>query len=157
MILYQPCPYITSLGWRADGIRDLWCDIRWYIFKLNAGTSIKCEYQLFYSFIQILISLTLKYTCVEPYVDTFYTRNVRSLLAQFILCILPLHIETGSYINLSVEERQFNVCKNGDVQDEIHFLCTNILYDIVRSHIVNFDNLNDHEIKYYLQKHNQKY
>ena len=34
----------------------------------------------------------------------------------------------------------------------------NILYDTVRPHIVNFDNLNDHEILIlcYLQKHHQK-
>jgi len=101
---------------------------------------------------------------VESYVKQYYTRDARSLLAQFRLGILPLHIETGRYANLPVENRLCNVCNSGDIEDEIHFLCKcqkyveerKDLYDYLMSKVDGFDTFNDHEILCNVQKYHQK-
>ena len=67
----------------------------------------------------------------EPYANYCYNRQTRSLLAQFRLGILPLHIETGRFKRLPVEERVCKNCESADVENE-HFLCSCTLYAGIR-------------------------
>ena len=49
-------------------------------------------------------------------------RNVRSLIAKLKSGILPLRLETGRYKGMNREDRVCQVCDNGEVEDEVHFL-----------------------------------
>ena len=51
------------------------------------------------------------------------TKRSRSLMAQFRASTLPLEIETGRYSGLALEQRLCKICNNGDIEDEIHFIC----------------------------------
>ena len=67
---------------------------------------------------------TLKATFAnENYVIKVISRRKRSLLCQLLIGILPLRIETGRFRNLPVEERVCEICGNGDIEDEKHFVC----------------------------------
>ena len=59
---------------------------------------------------------------VEKYVLINLNRHERSILSQFRCGILPLRIETGRYIGEKPEERVCKICKNGQTEDEVHFL-----------------------------------
>ncbi len=82
------------------------------------------------------------------------------MTAQIRIGILPLHIETGRSRNVKVEERVCRVCKNGDVENEFHFVCTcnayttlrNMMYDTIND--VTFYNMTDRDkFVYLMQKH----
>ena len=47
---------------------------------------------------------------LEDYVQHRFQRKKRSLLAQFRLGILPLHIETGRYTNTPIDQRICKIC-----------------------------------------------
>ena len=59
---------------------------------------------------------------VEKYVLINLNRHERSILSQCRCGILPLRIETGRYIGEKPEERVCKICKNGQTEDEVHFL-----------------------------------
>ena len=50
------------------------------------------------------------------------SRSLRSYIAQIRCGVLPLHIETGRYRNLKVEERLCKVCDSQSVENELHFI-----------------------------------
>ncbi len=62
--------------------------------------------------------------------ETFYTEDYvkyckntrRSLIAQFRVGILPLHIETGRFRNKQRAQANCPICNTG-VEDEYHFVC----------------------------------
>ena len=58
----------------------------------------------------------------EDYVLLNLSKYERSIVAQFRCGILPLRIETGRYINESVNERLCKFCSSNAVEDEMHFL-----------------------------------
>jgi hypothetical protein len=64
-------------------------------------------------------------------------RRRRSLLAEIRFGILPLHIETGRFRNVKVEERLCEICKNNFVEDEVHFICVCPSYDDQRQVLFN--------------------
>ena len=66
----------------------------------------------------------------ELYLDLNINKYHRSLFAQFRCGILPLEIEIGRYRDIPLEKRLCQVCKNGSVEDEIHFLgnCSNSVH-----------------------------
>ena len=67
---------------------------------------------------------TFKVTfATENYVIKDISRRKRSLLRQLRIGILPLRIEKGRFRNLPVEERVCEICGNGDIEDEKHFVC----------------------------------
>ena len=68
----------------------------------------------------------------EPYITFNVPKFQRSLFAQFRARILPLHIETGRFVNKSLNERICCLCPNGDVEDEVNFLTNCSLYDTYR-------------------------
>ena len=65
----------------------------------------------------------------EEYVKYNISRKQRSLFAQFRVGILPLHIETGRFRGTALEERLCLICKNGDIENEQHFLIKCQLYE----------------------------
>jgi hypothetical protein len=80
---------------------------------------------------------------VEKYVSINFSSSERSVLAQLRFGILPLHVETGRFVNTKLEDRVCKICNSGQVEDECHFLfeCTAYneprnywLDSIVRSH-----------------------
>ena len=58
----------------------------------------------------------------ENYVIKNISRRKLSLLCQLRIGILPLRIETGRFRNFPVEERVCEICGNGDIEDEKHFV-----------------------------------
>lgn len=64
----------------------------------------------------------------ELYVTSNLDKFERSLIAQLRLGILPLHIETGRYVNLKPEERICKMCSQNNIEDELHFLFQCDLY-----------------------------
>ena len=56
-----------------------------------------------------------------------HKRN-RCLLAQFRLGILPLHIETGRFVNTPLENRICNLCNLNEIENEYHFIMVCPLY-----------------------------
>ena len=69
---------------------------------------------------------------VEKYLSMNLSSSERSLLAQIRLGILPLHIETGRFNNIELNERVCNICNSGDIEDECHFLFNCDVYDAER-------------------------
>ena len=97
------------------------------------------------------------------------SKHERSLLAQFRLGILPLHIETGRFRNkldsstgkyrrLEINERTCNLCNNEEIENEMHFLlhCTSYenerreLFDKARNKNEKFMTLTENEKFIYL-------
>ena len=80
----------------------------------------------------------------EPYISKPISRHRRSLLSQFRMGILPLEIETGRFYPIydkvlkknrirESHERICRICKSGDIENELHFLCICPLYQNVRN------------------------
>ena len=60
-------------------------------------------------------------------------RSKRSLLSRFRLGILALRIETGRwYQSIDADQRYCNICNNGEVEDEQHFLMRCAVYNDLR-------------------------
>ncbi len=70
---------------------------------------------------------------VENYVQYCHSRYKRSLIAQFRTGTLPLAVETGRFRGVKLEERLCEICKNGLIEDELHFLCVCDKYDLERN------------------------
>ena len=109
---------------------------------------------------------------LEPYVKNYMPKHTRSLIAQFRFGILPLHIETGRLTNildqetgvfrkLMVEELKCQLCNNGSVEDELHFLFECAVYEMVQNDFfdyckgcnVNFDDMSHTAKLYFLMSH----
>ena len=59
---------------------------------------------------------------VEPYVKYNVRRVERSVYAQIRLGMLPLHIETGRYLNTPLDQRICRMCDMNVIEDECHFI-----------------------------------
>ena len=75
----------------------------------------------------------------EDYIKLCSSRRKRSLLAQFIMGILPIALETGRFRNLAIADRLCVLCNLKAVEDELHFLCVCSLYNVIRRDM--FENL----------------
>ncbi len=64
----------------------------------------------------------------EDYVKHCTSRRKRSLMAQFRIDILPLHIETGRFRDKRINERVCLLCNSSEVENELHFLCVCTTY-----------------------------
>ena len=63
--------------------------------------------------------------------------NITLHIAQIRCGVLPLHIETGRYRNLKVEERLCKVCESQSVENEFHFIFDCPAYSQLR--LVNYN------------------
>jgi hypothetical protein len=70
---------------------------------------------------------------VEQYVMINLSSSERSVLAQIRFGILPLHVETGRFVNTKLEDRKCYVCHLDKVEDECHFLFQCEAYEIPRN------------------------
>ena len=105
----------------------------------------------------------------------FLTRQQRSLLAQLRAGILPLRIETGRFNNikdsvtgkyrkLRPDERLCEMCKDGLIEDEFHFVCVCSIYKNIRDELYcnvtlkdpNFCDMNNLEKFNYLLNYEYK-
>ena len=68
----------------------------------------------------------------EDYLNLNISKYQRSILAQFRCGILPLAIEIGRYRNIPLCDRLCELCNEGSVEDEIHFLCDCTCYSKFR-------------------------
>ena len=68
----------------------------------------------------------------EEYLNLHIHKYQRSLFAQFRAGILPLHVETGRFRNLPLEQRLCVLCDKSEVEDEYHFLCQCAVYRDLR-------------------------
>ena len=59
----------------------------------------------------------------KPYIFKITNKYERSLLAKLRSGILQLHVESGRFNGTSLENRICNICNNGDIEDEYHFVC----------------------------------
>ena len=75
---------------------------------------------------------------VEKYVQLNLSRSERSLLAQLRSGTLPLHIETGRYVNTPVDERWCLCCRSQSVESELHFIFDCTLYDSLRNNLFSY-------------------
>ncbi len=82
----------------------------------------------------------------EDYVKYCLNTKRRSIISQFRIGILALHIETGRFRNVKEDERKCHVCNNEDIENEFHFLCVcnayiefrNVLYNSIYNVCHNF-------------------
>ena len=89
--------------------------------------------------------------CPESYTLLNLKRNERSVLAQIRCGILPIHIETGRFVNIKAEDRICTLCNANEVEDEYHFLFYCQLYEFERENFYrelrtsypNIDQLNN--------------
>ncbi len=109
--------------------------------------------------------------CTETYVTNLLSKGLRSALAQFRCGVLPLKIETGRYTCLPVFDRLCEMCKNQDVEDEMHFLLECPFYkneriDLFKQAEIDYENFDaiDNDVKMVilisdedLLKHTAKY
>ena len=87
----------------------------------------------------------------EDYFSMNISKINRSLFAQLRAGILPLQIEVGRFRNIPISERLCIICNNGEIDDEIHFVCScpvysefrTPLYDFARTQFQDFDDLDD--------------
>ncbi len=71
--------------------------------------------------------------CTEEYVKMNLTRTTRSFIAQFRIGILPLHIETGRFVDIQPEDRICFIC-NMKPETEINFMFKCPLHMHLRNH-----------------------
>ncbi len=72
---------------------------------------------------------------VAPHLCCNLPKYERSLISQLRLGILPLHIETGRYSNLRIEDRTCLICNSNDVENEDHFLFNCNFYSTERDRL----------------------
>ncbi len=56
-------------------------------------------------------------------ISTCVCNEGKDHLAQFRAGKLPLHIETGRWADIQADERVCNICRTGNIEDQVHFLC----------------------------------
>lgn len=75
---------------------------------------------------------------VPDYITSIHNRYVRSLIAKLRCGILQLHVETGRYNQVKLEDRICSLCQQNAVEDELHFLCHCDLYRDLRKELYDF-------------------
>ena len=72
----------------------------------------------------------------EKYVGISLSGYERSVLAQIRFGILKLHVETGRFNNIKLEDRLCQICNQNVVEDESHFLFECNAYDDLRNNYI---------------------
>ena len=82
---------------------------------------------------------------VERYVQCTMQKNLRSALARLRMGVFPIHIETGRWRGLPLDERTCVNCTMGVVESEQQFLCAfpkhnSLRYDLKQQIRINMNN-----------------
>ena len=85
----------------------------------------------------------------EPYINMNVSKYKRSLFAQLRAGILPLHIETGRFVDTNLNDRVCQICGNGEIEDEIHFITSCSAYNDLRDTLYTQAADNNPEFKDY--------
>ena len=87
--------------------------------------------------------------------EDYFSLNIpkfhRSLFAQLRAGILPLQIEVGRFRNMPISERLCIICNGGEIEDEVHFVCScvaysnfrAVLFEYARTQFPDFDDEDD--------------
>ncbi len=102
--------------------------------------------------------------CTDRYFKECLPRKERSLLAQIRFSILPLHIETGRFRSLNLEERTCKICTSQDIEDEFHIIIScnpyieiqQAVYNCITSQIEEFIHFNHREKVIHITKYEWK-
>ncbi len=102
--------------------------------------------------------------CTEKYIKECLPRKERSLLAQIRFGILPLHIETGRFRSLNLEERTCKICYSQEIEDEFHFIIScnayieirQVMYNCITSKIEEFIDFTDRIFFIHIMKYEWK-
>ena len=101
----------------------------------------------------------------EEYLNLHIQKYQRSLFAQFRAGILSLHVETGRFRNLPLEQRFCVLCDKSEVEDEYHLLCQCAVYRDLRRKLYSttidlypeFEDMDDLEKFVFLNSNLQKH
>ncbi len=74
---------------------------------------------------------------VEDYLCYITNRRSRSILSQFRIGILPLHVETGRFSNIPLDRRLCACCNLNVIEDEYHFLMICSKYENPRQTLIS--------------------
>ena len=100
--------------------------------------------------------------CTEKYVLSTLSKTEKSHLAKFRCEILPLRVETGRYIGLTLNKRTCQICYSDETEDVMHFLfncprCNDLRQIFIAKSVdtcEGFLSLSDEQkLKYLLEKH----
>ena len=100
----------------------------------------------------------------EPYITSLLPKFQRILMAQLRSGVFPIMLEIGRYLNLPVSSRVCKICNDGNVEDEIHFVCICQAYSDARrdlfnymiDKVVHFTELSDKEKYILMMKYHQR-
>ncbi len=90
--------------------------------------------------------------CTEKYVKECLHRKEISLLAQIRFGILSLHIETGRFRSLNLDERICIICNSQHIEDEFHFIVSCNAYIEIRQVLYNFITSKIEEFTFMIEK-----
>jgi hypothetical protein len=83
-----------------------------------------------------------KELCIEKYILNIRNKYERSMVAKLRCGILQLHVESGRFNQTSLENRTCNICNDGNIEDEFHFICKCTEYSNERNKLFS-----QHEVK----------
>lgn len=83
-----------------------------------------------------------KELCIEKYILNIRNKYERSMVAKLRCGILQLHVESGRFNQTSLENRICNICNDGNIEDEFHFICKCTEYSNERNKLFS-----QHEVK----------
>jgi hypothetical protein len=66
------------------------------------------------------------------YVKQCASKSARSFIAQIRSGVLPLKVEVGRFMQKKLEERNCDICKSDNIEDEMHFIFTCPMYEVLR-------------------------
>ena len=136
------------------------CDLRLVETKLIKRRKVEwSELLVLKPKLRTYLKFKKEITC-EKYVH-LKNRKRRSFIAQIRFGILPLNIEIGRFRGIKIEDRTCEICKNGLVEDEFHFICICPAYHECRQLLYNsieyehFTNMSEDDKFIYIMKEEQ--
>jgi len=79
---------------------------------------------------------------LESYLCNLPEKYVNCLV-NYRMCNNRLPIETGRWVGLERNQRVCNLCNNGDIGDEFHYIFRCSYFSVKRKHYIGFSNLTD--------------
>ena len=119
-----PEAYTATLSWHKEALNQCWFNVGlMYIVKTRLTDQFKQEWYSDINTLRKCCSYRLFKTdfALEPYLLTLSYNN-RITLCKFRVSDHKLAIELGRHLNIPNEERYCNLCQQGKIGNEYHFL-----------------------------------